>query len=98
MAAWGMIVWIAVVFSLGVLPIASVASVCGDGVVDSEAHYISTHEYVVGVCTDVPGFIASPFVTCVTAPDGLGFIASTAHAQARQACDWRSVPRPEPIP
>jgi hypothetical protein len=59
-----------------------------------EAQYMSTQQYVTGVCTDVPGFVASPFVVCVTAADGLGFIASTAHLQARQACDWRSVPPP----
>jgi len=59
-----------------------------------EAYYASNGTFFAGMCSALPGFMPSPFVSCVTAETSLGYVVATAHPNATVACVWTSNPMP----
>jgi hypothetical protein len=62
-----------------------------------DAYFAQNGAYLAGSCMDLPGFVPTPGVTCLTAlavdADGSpGFEVSTLHPQASWSCTWFSDP------
>jgi hypothetical protein len=62
-----------------------------------DAYFAETGSYLAGACSDLPGFVPTPGVTCMTAItaglDGSpGFEIATLHPQAYWSCTWLSAP------
>jgi len=61
-----------------------------------DAYFAQSGAYLAGSCTDLPGFVPTPGVTCTTALVGLdgspGFEVATLHPQAFWSCIWLSDP------
>jgi hypothetical protein len=57
-----------------------------------EQYRNDTGAYFTGSCADLPGFVASPNVTCNTSGSDTGFTVSTFHVDPSQwfECDWNS--------
>jgi hypothetical protein len=61
-----------------------------------ELYRAQTGAYYTGSCADLPGFAASPNVTCTTSGSDAGFMVSTSHVDPSQwsACEWNSQSTP----
>ncbi|HJQ82660.1 MAG TPA: hypothetical protein VKA21_01185 [Candidatus Binatia bacterium] len=67
-----------------------------------EAYFTAYREYLPGSCTELPGFVGSPGVTCsvatMTGPDGTpAFTAVTSHPAARYQACWFVSSADEPL-
>jgi Tfp pilus assembly protein PilE len=53
-----------------------------------QARLADGEDYASGDCTELPGYVASPGVSCTVDADGAGFTITADHQKAGVRCTW----------